>query len=80
MEIQIVLLSGTLFRTRVHGARRKKYSNALSKGWLRRAFLTSDGQDSGILQVLGAKPTDSGSYYKMSDSESATYQIVGTWK
>ena len=39
--------------------------------------MTTEGQDAGVLQILGGKPTECGSYFKMSDSESATYQIVG---
>ena len=61
----------------MHGARRKKFSDSLSCGWLRQAFVTTEGQDAGVLQILGGKPTECGSYFKMSDSESATYQIVG---
>ena len=75
-DIDMLCTPGSLNRKKIALARRNKFNDSLTPGWIKAAFSENRILEHGRLQYMGSKQTEDGYIYKFIDSKHCSWNIV----
>ena len=79
-DIDMLCTPRSLNRKKIALARRNKFNDSLTPGWIKAAFSENRILEHGRLQYMGSKQTEDGYIYKFIDSKHCSWNIVAHGK